>query len=208
MNAIISDKRILGQNIAAITITTKNDWGWVPGQYIKLKTNEYEARPYSIAASGKTADVFDIHVAASGYGQLSDYLVHQADIGSDIIISGPFGGMSFPLKTGRTVVFIAGGTGLAPVNAYIQCMECDTYSLYHAVRGEAEFYAPKLGLTATAIFSEQKKTGVLYGFPHDVIDFRNHLDAVFYLAGPPQMVQACVQVLHQHGVKSDAIFHD
>lgn len=208
MNAVITHKESLAPAICRVSICSGAPMHWRAGQYITLGAKDYEPRPYSIAARGAHDDVFDIHVVATGQGRLSDYLVHDAAVDDTVDVVGPLGGTGFAPVDGRDVVFVAGGTGLAPACAHIQNLGDRAYTLYHAVQGKEDFYAPQLGLTAIPVFSALDQADALCGFPHQAIDFTPHRDAVFYLAGPPQMVQACKETLQQLGVDLKDIFHD
>lgn len=210
MQATITTITPLTERVRALTIKPHSQLCWDAGQYVHIGHDDYEAKPYSIAGKGDDGS-FVIHVAASGLGRLSDYLAQQANTGDPLTVEGPHGHsrLLHLIDQNRTIVFIAGGTGLAPVCACVQAMpEAQPYHIYHAVRDHEAFYAPALGLQATAVISDDRASGDLTGLAHEAVPFASHVDAVFYLIGPPAMIDACKVTMHEVGISADAIFHD
>ena len=81
-----------------------------------------ERVPYSIASAPHEVEQsgqleFLMKVESSGrWGHLFDRIAR----GQRVAVNGPFGSFAFPARTGRRpLLFIAGGTGIAPVRAMI-----------------------------------------------------------------------------------------
>jgi dihydroorotate dehydrogenase electron transfer subunit len=85
-----------------------------PGQFISLRVTSTITpllrRPFSIMDLTET----ELHLLVKVVGKGSDILAH-APCGAEMDISGPLGGTVFPSPGKRDVVFVAGGTGLAPM---------------------------------------------------------------------------------------------
>lgn len=86
----------------------------LPGQFISIRVSEMKdpllRRPYSIM--DLTEGALTLMVKAVGSG--SSILVAKAP-GEQVDFIGPLGGSPFPEPGGRGIVFVAGGTGLAPI---------------------------------------------------------------------------------------------
>ncbi|UCF04291.1 MAG: hypothetical protein JSV33_10095 [bacterium] len=84
-----------------------------PGQFISVRlTDTLEPllrRPYSIM--DLTADTLSLLVKVIGRGSA---LLASQKPGASLDVIGPLGGTSFPYPASGKVVFVAGGTGLAP----------------------------------------------------------------------------------------------
>ena len=145
-------------------------------------------------------------------------------------VSGPYGEFA-ARETGREMVFIGGGVGMAPLRAIItdQLQRPDTkrrMSFWYGARGGLDlFYREEFdrleaehdNFTWTAALSDPTPqdawTGET-GFIHDVVK-RRFLDehpapdaCEYYLCGPPLMIKAVLAMLDDAGVDADCIFND
>jgi len=85
-----------------------------PGQFVSLRITPTIApllrRPFSIMDLTETELCLLVKVVGTG----SELLAH-APCGTEMDIAGPLGGSAFPSPERETAVFVAGGTGLAPM---------------------------------------------------------------------------------------------
>ncbi len=85
-----------------------------PGQFVSLRITSTITpllrRPFSIMDLTET----ELHFLVKIVGKGSDILAH-APCGTEMDITGPLGGMIFPSPGRKDAVFVAGGTGLAPM---------------------------------------------------------------------------------------------
>lgn len=90
------------------------------GQYIsvKLEINGCPVtRAYSLSSSPKDslAGFYEITVKAVEGGLCSTYILENWSVGTEVEISSPQGSFSYsPLRDGKTVIGIAGGSGITP----------------------------------------------------------------------------------------------
>ncbi|MCD6379435.1 NAD-dependent dihydroorotate dehydrogenase B electron transfer subunit [bacterium] len=86
----------------------------MPGQFVSLRIGKGVSpllrRPYSIMDITKDSIVLLVRVVGKASAALA-----SGKIGDVIDIIGPLGGSYFEIKNGCSVVFVAGGTGLAPL---------------------------------------------------------------------------------------------
>lgn len=93
---------------------------WLPGQYVELFSPSVPAErfPYSVASAQQPSDPgrFELAVRSEGSGRLVDGL----QVGDSISVSAPRGSFVRRGSLSRPAVFVAVGTGVAPVRAMIQ----------------------------------------------------------------------------------------
>ena len=94
------------------------------GQYLALSFQFgliKTGRPYSISSSPKNTAYYDVTVRRVPNGLVSNYLLDDIHVGHDFESSGPAGGFVYnPVFHGRSLVFIAGGSGIAPFMSMIR----------------------------------------------------------------------------------------
>ncbi|MBU1174418.1 MAG: NADH:ubiquinone reductase (Na(+)-transporting) subunit F [Alphaproteobacteria bacterium] len=196
-------------------------------------------RAYSIAsrpedaANGKL--VFNIRLAVPPAGHEAD--IHPGIVSSHLFalkpgdaleVSGPFGDFQVQ-PTGREMVFIGGGVGMAPMRAMVHeqvGLKSDRkMTYYYGARSAADLFyreefdaiaAANPNFTWTPALSEpapgDRWTGAT-GFIHEVV--RNAMsshpapeDCEYYLCGPPVMISAVLAMLDRIGVEPHSIFND
>ncbi len=196
------------------------------------------SRAYSVASRPQEAGriVLNIRLATpppavphAPPGVVSSWLF-GLKAGEDIEIAGPYGDFAVQ-DTGREMVFIGGGVGMAPLRAMIfdqleRLRTTRRISFWYGARSKGElFYIDEFddlarrhpNFTWTPALSEPLPgdgwTGAS-GFVHDVVFnayLRDHPapeDCEYYLCGPPLMIEAVYAMLDQCGVGSDSIFND
>ncbi len=162
-------------------------------------------------------------------GIMSSYIFNLKP-GDEVTISGPFGEF-FAHETEREMCFIGGGAGMAPMRSHIfdQFRRIGTNrkaTFWYGARSLREmFYVEDFdGIQAenpnftwhTALsepLPEDNWTGYT-GFIHQVL-LENYLkdhpapeDIEYYLCGPPMMLAACTNMLHDMGVEDEMIEYD
>jgi len=94
------------------------------GQYINLFVNidgVETARPYAVSSSPKTRDYYDLTVKRVEGGFVTNYLLDKVSVGQLFSSTGPMGTFYHnPVFHGRDLVFLAGGSGIAPALSMIK----------------------------------------------------------------------------------------
>ena len=88
-----------------------------PGQYVNIIKNDIE-RSYSISNNFKNKKLIFL-IKKYQNGVLSDYFFHSAKHGDLLRIKGPIGTFSFRKSEKQNIIFIATGTGIAPVKSIL-----------------------------------------------------------------------------------------
>jgi CDP-4-dehydro-6-deoxyglucose reductase, E3 len=94
---------------------------FLPGQYVLVGDIGYErtTRSYSIANAPRSDGTITLLVTRIPDGELSPWL-HQIDTGSQLLLSGPYGSFVADPDASDPVLYLAAGSGLAPVRALIE----------------------------------------------------------------------------------------
>ena len=111
-------------DVAVLTLRLDQPMRYLPGQHVMLETPRRPRlwRPYSIANAPRPDGTIDLHVKAVPGGWVSRALVHHTRPGDLLRLGAPTGPMTVDPASGRDVVCVAGGTGLAPLKAIVEEM--------------------------------------------------------------------------------------
>jgi ferredoxin-NADP reductase len=145
--------------------------------------------------------------------------------GAAVRLDGPFGSLTLHNKRSRAAIFIAGGIGITPFMSMIrhathERLPQDIVLLYSNRRPEdAAFLAelaaiekqnPRFRLVGTITKMEKsarrwdgERRMIDAAFVRDAV--RNLADPVFYVAGPPVMVEGIRKTLAEAGIDDDDI---
>ena len=108
------------------------------GQYINLFVNidgVETARPYAVSSSPKTRAYYDLTVKRVEGGFVTNYLLDKVTVGQTFSSTGPMGTFYHnPVFHGKDLVFLAGGSGIAPAMSMIKdVLERDLDYRFHFI---------------------------------------------------------------------------
>lgn len=106
------------------------DFRSIPGQYIDVIGPAGVRRSYSLANSNTAEKALELHIRAVHGGVMSDYWFKQAKVNDLLRFNGPLGTFFLRSLDQLHLVFLATGTGIAPVKAMLE-------SLSHIAPGQA-----------------------------------------------------------------------
>ncbi|MGW6697428.1 FAD-binding oxidoreductase [Nocardia sp. NPDC055049] len=93
---------------------------FLAGQYINVFVGN-TSRPYAISSSPARRDYYDLTVRRVPGGRISNLLIDTARVGDQLTTTAPMGTFHHnPLFHGRDVIFLAGGSGVAPAMSMIR----------------------------------------------------------------------------------------
>lgn len=116
--------------------------GFLPGQYINLHYKGV-TRSYSIANSDESNGI-ELHVRNVPNGQMSSLIFGELQENTLMRIEGPCGTF-FIRESDRPIIFLAGGTGFAPVKSMVEHLiqgKCrrEIY-IYWGMQDSKDFYS-------------------------------------------------------------------
>jgi NAD(P)H-flavin reductase len=199
---------------------------FLPGHALLIGSHgQANRRPYSIASSPERAHEsgqLELLVATEADGELGAHLPSLSP-GSLVDIEGPLGTFVFPAHPSeRYLLFIGGGTGIAPLRAMIdhalrQHPSCVVSLLYSARRSDEFAFVDELQAHATAGRLELHQTVTRdasatwsggrgrIGQPHYEAVLHDPASTLCFVCGPRAMVAESVTVLRTLGVPDAAI---
>jgi CDP-4-dehydro-6-deoxyglucose reductase len=98
------------------------DFQFIPGQYIDVIGPNSIRRSYSLANASFADKVLELHIRAVEGGAMSDYWFNQAKLNDLLRLNGPLGTFFMRETAGMDLIFLATGTGIAPVKAMLESM--------------------------------------------------------------------------------------
>lgn len=193
------------------------------GQFARLKFADLPARAYSMANT-PGEEALEFHMRLIPGGRVSDHIATQLKVGDKVQIEGPYGSAHLHPGDDSPLVLVAGSSGLAPaksiVRTALRSQPDRKVHLYFGVRDEAYVYDEgelKLLVSRyenfrleTVLSEPQETTQRRTGNLAEVIssDLENHRGARFYMAGPPEMVNAVSRTVADFGIGQDRIHAD
>ena len=193
------------------------------GQYVRIKVpGTEEWRSYSMCSTPRDLPMMEFLVRIIPGGVMSEYL-RSAREGERLEVEGPLG--AFILHPGKGLhLFVAGGTGLAPILAMIDeirrasgpkpkmllsfgCASDKTF-FYRDEIELRQWWMPQLSVRLSADRVEDPASGLIQGTPVDALGAEALGDegAMAYLCGPPPMIEAARRRLAELGVSPERIY--
>ena len=198
---------------------------FAPGQAVIVGAHEQKARrPYSIASSPQLAAdtrMLELLVGLDDEGSAGAHFPALAP-GTLFDVEGPFGTFTFPdAITHRRLLFVAGGTGIAPLRAMldhaVRAYPAERMSLLYSARRADEFAfmpelraheaAGRLELHPTVTREDGEWAGGRgrIGRTHFEAVLHDRLDTLCFICGPGPLVSEAVTTLAELGVPRAAI---
>ncbi|MGD9379531.1 MAG: 2Fe-2S iron-sulfur cluster binding domain-containing protein [candidate division WOR-3 bacterium] len=207
---------------------------YVAGQYVQVlapryeKSNEEVYRAYSISSDPRATDYIELIVRRVPEGICTTYLFDYLKEGDTVKINGPYG--QFYLRdTAAPIVFIAGGSGIAPIKCILHHMvntHNDRESVFFfgvrntndlfLVEEMRDFEKSLEHFTFVPVVSQPNADAHWKGVTGRVTNvvedhLRKQKDTALYegyLCGSPGMIESAVNVLTGFDITEDRIFYD
>ncbi|WDZ80013.1 benzoate 1,2-dioxygenase electron transfer component BenC (plasmid) [Ensifer adhaerens] len=215
--------RVIPHNDAAIVLELDTDAApaFLPGQYVNIDVpGSGQSRSYSFSSAPGDERLGFLIKKIPG-GLMSTWL-ERAEAGTKLELTGPLG--SFYLReVQRPLLFLAGGTGLAPFLSMLEQLartnrDQKVHLIYGVTRDldlvlvdHIEAYAKRLPnftfstVVADAASSHPRKGWVTQHMPQELL---NGGDVDVYLCGPPPMVDAVRKHFDDTGVKPNSFHYE
>jgi Na+-transporting NADH:ubiquinone oxidoreductase subunit F len=231
-SATVSSLRDLTYDIKEVTLKLDDDAiDFKAGQFIQLEVPEYELtdepvyRAYSIASAPSVHDKVEMEIRYVPNGICTTYVHKHLKEGDKVTINGPYGEFHRS-DTGKEMICIAGGSGMAPIKSILLDM------LESDIKRKVQYFFGARAVKDLFLVEEMKslesglddfsfipalsepdaddnwdgETGLITEVVERHIADASNMEA--YLCGSPFMIDACVQVLREKGMPEDSIFYD
>jgi NAD(P)H-flavin reductase/hemoglobin-like flavoprotein len=211
-------------DLALLVIRPDRPYDYAPGQYASIETpyRPRSWRTYSMATAPSPDGLLEFHVRALDNGWVSGPLVWRAQVGDVLRLGAPQGEMRVDQQSGRDVLAVAGGTGLAPIKSIIDDMTkwntSRKVTLFFGVRHTRDLYdmaalhrmsALNRWLTVVPVVSEDPAFTGEQGLLPDVVARQGHwVEHDVFVCGSPAMTRATHDRLVSLGVPGHRIRYD
>ncbi len=197
---------------------------FLAGQYLDFILEDGRRRAFSIANAPHDDDYIELHIRHVDGGVFTDWAFTQMKEKTILRIEAPLGSFTLDEDSDRPMLFIAGGTGFAPIKSQIEHAFHAGLSrpmeLYWGVRAQPDLYLPDLPRQWEQAHDNFRFVPVLSepaegwegrkGWVHEAVleDHDNLADYDIYMAGPPVMVKAARDAFLARGVPEEQMHYD
>jgi Na+-transporting NADH:ubiquinone oxidoreductase subunit F len=201
------------------------------GQFVQFMVPEYELtdesvyRAYSISSSSADRGIIELEIRLVPNGICTTYIHRYLKEGDEVVVNGPYG--EFHLRESESdIIFIAGGSGMAPIKSILLDM------LERGISRKATYFFGAVSLRDLFFLDEMREleskmpnftyipalsapksednwdgeVGLITEVVGRHLETGENLEA--YLCGSPGMIDACVVGLEKKGVPQELIFFD
>ena len=199
---------------------------FLAGQYINILLPDGRKRAYSLANPPHQDEFLELHIRHYAHGAFSELAFSSLRENSLLRIRGPYGTFTLDEDSPRPMIFVAGGTGFAPVKGIIEHALAEEHArpihIYWGVRARRDLYMDELPrswaqkyrhISYTPVLSEpavedqwEGRTGLVHqAVMEDFVDLSGH---EVYAGGPPAMVKAVQSEFQKVGLCPDCFYAD
>lgn len=204
---------------------------FLAGQYVQLETKPYgkikqkTVRAYSIASKPEDNNIVELIVRLVPEGICTTWVHNFLQVGEEVNLTGPYGDF-FIRDTDADMIFIAGGSGKAPIKSMLDHLKIvgtkRRMTYYFGARTEKDLYLTEYFKDMEKVFPEFQYIPVLsrcedgakwcartgYIMPYLKEAVRDPEKTEAYMCGSPGMLEACKKELLNLGVKAENIYFD
>lgn len=196
----------------------------LPGQYLDVLLADGKRRAFSIANAPHTGTGIELHVRHVAGGGFTRHVFEDLQPGAVLRVEGPLGTFVPREHSERPLLFVAGGTGFAPIKALIEhFLHLGTrrgITLFWGARTPDELYLRKLPEIWTTVAPSLRFVPVVsmatprhderIGLVHEAV-LEDHPDlsaSDVYMSGPPALIDAGRRSFVQAGLPEDRLYYD
>jgi CDP-4-dehydro-6-deoxyglucose reductase len=202
---------------------------FMPGQYLEILPPEvgWLARAYSIGNAPRDDGSVELQIRHVVGGRLSDWLFNSLGEGDVVRARGPQGHFTLRSAPGTPLIFIAGGTGFAPIKAMIEQqmamgLTADIRLIWGAGTREDIYELEIIGAWAEGGAKVHCTVAVDHGplpenLPPEILAVPGSLAQAIassgaplagfdgYIAGPPAMMASVMEALARAGIDRERV---
>ncbi len=203
---------------------------FLAGQYIEFILKDGKRRAFSIANAPHDNDFLQLHIRVIKGGVFSEYVANELQEKAILRLEAPFGNFFLREQSEKPCIFVAGGTGFAPVKGIIEHMLHNNIQrdiiLYRGARQLQDLYMHELcekwaemlpNVTYIPVLSgaaESDHWAGRTGYVHQAVlddaisQNRNLSDFQAYVCGAPAMCESAHTSFVAQGLNADEFFSD
>jgi len=199
---------------------------FLAGQYIEFILKDGKRRAFSLANAPHNDEFLELHLRLVPGGVFTEYVFNEMPEKAILRLEGPFGSFYMREDSNKPIIFVAGGTGFAPIKGLIEHMlhqnSARQMVLYWGVKTLEDLYMPALPETWASLHPNFRFIPVLSapaasdawqgrtGYVHQAVldDFAELSAHEVYCCGAPVMVDTASATFKARGLPTDAFFAD
>ena len=190
------------------------DFSYLSGQYVDVIGPSTVRRSYSLASSNSTDNHLELHIRSVPGGAMSEYWFQQAKVNDLLRLNGPLGTFFLRNIAGLDLVFLATGTGIAPVKSMLEGMNIfsaderpSSVTVYWGARKPQDLYCDVTTFSESARYvpvlsqADDAWTGARGYVQQQLLkDMPDLSQAVVYACGSDAMIQNAKYLLESAGL--------
>ncbi|MCK5810748.1 MAG: CDP-6-deoxy-delta-3,4-glucoseen reductase [Cocleimonas sp.] len=226
--ARISSLHKLSHDVMEMTLTLPKGkrLAFHAGQYIEFLLKDNKKRAFSLANSPLDDETLKLHLRLIEGGFFTNFVFNEMKEKALVRINGPLGTFFIHGDSEHPFIFIAGGTGFAPIKAMVEQLIGEGSQreifIYWGVRAKRDLYNHELAeqwaqayenihyIPVLSLADEDDQWQGRDGFVHEAVaeDFSDLSGYDVYMAGPPPMINAAKEQFNQQGLPNKQMFSD
>lgn len=197
---------------------------YLPGQYLNILLDDGRSRSFSMSGATAQQGQVQLHVREIEGGRFTQSELPALPVGQRLQVQLPMGTFYYHERDWRPMIFMATGTGIAPIRAILESLlddeDCPPVHVYWGMRRvedlylaqEFEQWASRLcdfNFTPVLSAPDSSWTGKT-GYIQDAVcaDYDDLSEHAFYLCGAPLMIQDARKKLLAQQADSRYIYAD
>jgi Na+-transporting NADH:ubiquinone oxidoreductase subunit F len=227
---LVESYRPLNLSVAEVRFFVETaGFAYQPGQYMIFSVPgrpHAVRRSYSISTPPSDVRHFEVCVRAVAGGYGSNY-VHRLRPGDEIPVEGPFGDFVLDEHSGRDIIMIATGTGIAPIKSMMMHLleqrSRRRLRLFFGLRHESDLFYTDLfrglkahypGFEYRVILSRADRDtwsgprGRVTDLIDEQLTEKDAANSEVYICGGRPMIESCTDRLYRLGFPQDAVKHE
>lgn len=229
----VASIRDLTYDIKEVTLALKDppEIEFRPGRYIQFVVPAYELTPepvyraYSVSSPPSRRNTLELEIRLVPNGICTTYVFQHLKVGDPVTINGPYGDF-YLRESDREIVFVAGGSGMAPIKSILLDM-----AERNVARKATYFFGARAVRDLFLVDEMRRLEARLPNFrfvpalsnPLPGDDWKGEVglitevlarhyermdDLEAYLCGSPGMIDAAIKVFRQKGLPESQTFYD
>lgn len=221
----VISKTLLAHDVIGLRLKLPKDaqFRHLPGQYLDFLLDGGRRRSFSIA-SVPNGEWLELHLRITPQGRFAHWVLNEMPDKAMLRLEGPLGAFYVREDSERPILFMAGGTGFAPIHAMIEDLllrgSARPLHLFWGAREQRDLYLDGKVRGWLTQHAQLRYTPVLSepdehwpgerGLVHEAL-LRAYPDLSaheVYMSGPPVMVRTGKLAFAAAGLDADHVFYD
>jgi CDP-4-dehydro-6-deoxyglucose reductase len=199
---------------------------FLAGQYIDILMKDGKRRSFSLANAPHDDQFLQLHIRKTPGGAFSRYVFEEMKERAILRFEGPLGTFYLREDSDKPMIFVAGGTGFAPIKAQIEHLlhhgDDRPMVLYWGARAKKDLYLPELpmrwaaehpGFSYVPVLSDAMPEDAWdgrTGFVHQAVldDFPSLSGYQVYACGAPAMTDLARKTFVEQGLSDEEFYCD